>query len=128
MEHIRLTPYEVDIDGVMARSEPTNEAFGEECTEVGSGPSRYNWCVSLLLALEVVSTRRFRRTVEQIRDYKGVRHASASTCRSFTVPTLPRSETQLGAILDTVPDMDSKLNFPRVVRTRIVLADDDRSQ
>ena len=53
--------------------------------------------------------------VEQIRDYKDARYALVFACKNLVIPIYLYSGTRLSAILDVVPDMDSKLNFPQVV-------------
>ena len=54
--------------------------------------------------------------VEHVRDYKDARYASFPACRTLVIPIRPYSGTRLSTILDAVPDIDSKLNFPQVVR------------
>ena len=53
--------------------------------------------------------------VEEVRDYKDARYASEFVYKNPMIPTHFRSGTRLSTILDAVPDMDSKLNFPQVV-------------
>ena len=56
--------------------------------------------------------------VEQIRDYKDARYALAvPLAENLVIQIHSYSGTRLSAILDAVPDMDSKLNFPQVVGT-----------
>ncbi|KAF9644688.1 hypothetical protein BDM02DRAFT_3121491 [Thelephora ganbajun] len=96
----RRASSEVDIDGGMSESEPTNETSrvpqSDEIVKQleksvprweGFGPGGWSTAIQLADALPIV---------EQLRDYKDT------------------IGTRLSTILDTVPDMDSKLNFPQV--------------
>ena len=121
----------------MSESEPTNEtsrvAQSDEIVKQleksvprwdGFGPG--GWTISIQLVrlsppssprayLDKAAQADALLIVEQIRDYKDARYALVSACKNLVIPTHPYSGARLSAILDAVPDMDSKLNFPQVV-------------
>jgi len=134
----RRASSEVDIDGGISESEPTNEtsrvAQSDEIVKQleksvprweGFGPG--GWTITIQLVrfyplsfpgscLDEGVQADALLIVEQIRDYKDARYALAFAFRDLVIPTHPYSGVRLSAVLDAVPDMDSKLNFPQVVR------------
>ena len=121
----------------MSESEPTNEtsrvAQSDEIVRQleksvprweGFGPGGWTITIQLVCFPPLWSPRREADEhvqadalliVEQIRDYKDARYAFTFACQHFMILIHPYSGTRLSAMLDAVPDMDSKLNFPQVV-------------
>ena len=132
----RRASSEVDIDGGMSESEPTGETSRvPQSDEIvrqleksvprweGFGPAGWSTTIQLVRFFSSPRVPILNKAVqadalpivEQIRDYKDARCAPSFVCKNLTIPTHLYSGTRLSTILDVVPDMDSKLNFPQVV-------------
>jgi hypothetical protein len=121
----------------MSESDPTNEtprvAQSDEIVKQleksvprweGFGPGGWSTTIQLVrLSFPrpryLVSTVRFRRTRYPLLTKYGITKTEGTRPRlleKYHDPNTAHSGTRLSAVMDAVPDMDLKLNFPQVVR------------
>ena len=132
----RRASSEVDIDGGMSESEPTNEASrvaqNDEIVKQleksvprweGFGPGGWSTTIQLVRSLffcsrDPILTKRFRQTLRRLLSKYEITRTRGTRQRlpiESHGSNAPYSGTRLSAILDAVPDMDSKPNFPQTV-------------